>query len=48
MSGNMAHAQNSLDEVIRFMENNPNKVYDRNREKVNKQEEETAHVYYPA
>ena len=24
------------------------KVYDWNREKVNKQEEETAHVYYPA
>jgi len=24
LSGEMAHAQNSLDEVIRFMENNPN------------------------
>ena len=24
LSGEIAHAQNSLDEVIRFMENNPN------------------------
>jgi hypothetical protein len=24
VSGEMAHAQNSLDEIIRFMENNPN------------------------
>ena len=24
VSGEMAHAQNSLDEVIRFLENNPN------------------------
>ena len=24
VSGEMAHAQNSLDEVIRFMDNNPN------------------------
>ena len=24
VSGDMAHAQNSLDEIIRFMENNPN------------------------